>query len=160
MCIFSFLANVRKWYSNLPVIWYLSILNSYTVGKICNENLLKFTIFIKLLKKLWCTHFTHHTVVLPVSVSALPILLHADAIALEESWICKSINACVYWYIHTHQSSVSPRKTPMQELKWKCFVQTLCWVCLRVVVMQLAHPTVTRQITEILLFVDVLSWWL
>jgi hypothetical protein len=47
----------------------------------------------------------------------------------------------------THQSPVLPRKTPMEELKLKCVVLTICWICVG-----FSHATGTPHICCIMEF--------
>jgi hypothetical protein len=132
--VFSVFALVRVdvKYSKLPVIHYPSTQNSQPINKNFKEN---FHFLWRYTKNICNMHmFTYHEVVLQAATSRTATALQYRT---DESVI---LFHYTYPKSFVHQSTVSPGKTPTQQLKRKHVALTLYWVSAKVSLMQLPHP--------------------
>jgi hypothetical protein len=69
--------------------------------------------------------YSHHAIGSQPPLAALPIVLHQAGAITVPVIHDYSRGIAVYLKPFTHQSTVSPQNTPMQELKRTCIVLTL-----------------------------------
>lgn len=119
---------LRSQICKVQVIWYQTICISMQLANISK----KINLFFKSLQEQSCNlhTFTYHPVVCQLPLAALSMIPpHAGVITVilmcdfSRDWICGHIS--VYLKSFVHQSTVSPKKNPKQELEWNYAVLDL-----------------------------------